>query len=450
MRIKSSSFVAILVVLIAATAYFYVGLDFRDRKEYRKGGVGNSMSRPEAANFDEFHKKINEASGSSQFEAIADELVKKLPDERAHRLMELLLDRWIEQALGAALDFISDLEEKDPGQTLLQYALVEGAYFDFHKVMDWVNRQPESRRRHLSSLLYENVGKDNPEYALSFIELVEAGEFKELVMRALLEQWWRRDPAAALSWMSTQELPQALADLKSSLLSELMDRDPQEAGGLIRNMQPGHEKNSLARKYADLIAGTDIQAAAGWARSLDDADSYGIALTAVYEAWFQKEPDKKLIMEQVLFESDSELRDRLINEIALDIANNNPEELASVVERLPESAQPDVAEKAVRFWKDRDRQQALQWVNSLASGPVRDRATKVMVEDFLLRSDQEGAMSMASTIQDGSMRYESVKSAAAYWYQRNPAEADQMLEGISFLSESEKESISRHLRQTYR
>jgi hypothetical protein len=73
-----------------------------------------------------------------------------------------------------------------------------------------------------------------------------------------------------------------------------------------------------------------------------------------------------------------------------------------------------------------------------------------MVEDILLRSDKETAMSLASTIQGAATRYESVKSAAEYLYQRNPAEAQQMLEGISFLSESEKESISGHLRRTYR
>jgi hypothetical protein len=71
------------------------------------------------------------------------------------------------------------------------------------------------------------------------------------------------------------------------------------------------------------------------------------------------------------------------------------------------------------------------------------------VEHLLVSSDKEGAMSLASAIWNDSIRYESVRNATAYLYQRNPAEAEQMLEGIYFLSETEKQSIRRHLRQTY-
>jgi hypothetical protein len=45
------------------------------------------------------------------------------------------------------------------------------------------------------------------------------------------------------------------------------------------------------------------------------------------------------------------------------------------------------------------------------------------------------------------MRFESIKNVAAYWYMRNPAEAQQTLNGISFLSDAEKEMISLHMQQ---
>lgn len=429
----------VLLMLLAASLF----VDSRNDGTTPEQDIASS-----GAVFDRLSGNIDGASGSAEFAAIAHKIIEETPEGPARlRLIELLLDRWFEKDLPAALNFVSNIEQADTRKALLQYALVEGAYLDFRGVMAWINRQPESSRQDLAGMLYEGVGKENPGYALEFIDLLNEGEFKEHVMRVLLEHWGQWDTAAALSWMNAQVLPQSLGDVKASLLSRLMAQDPHEAGGMIRNMQPSHQKNTLARKYADMMAMQDVQAAAGWARSLDDPNSYGIALTAVYEAWFRQEPDKRLIMEQVMAESDSDLRDRLINEIALDIANSNPAELAAMVDRLPETSQPDVAEKTVRFWKDRDPGQTLNWIDTLAPGPVRDRAVKIMVEDFLLRGDKEEALSLAATIEDRGLRYKAVRSAAEHWYQADPEEARRILNDISFLSESEKEAIDMHIQQ---
>jgi hypothetical protein len=155
-------------------------------------------------------------------------------------------------------------------------------------------------------------------------------------------------------------------------------------------------------------------------------------------------------MEQVLAESDSALRDRLINEIALDMANANPAELAAILHRLPATSQPDVAEKTVRFWKDRNAEQAMNWVSSLAPGPVRDRASKVMIESFLFKGDRQGALALAATIGDNRLRYDSIRNVAEYWYQANPAEARQAIDGISTLSAAEKARLSAQMQKTQR
>jgi hypothetical protein len=362
-----------------------------------------------------WNERINDAATSAQFNALARELMAAAPAEALNRLMESLLGRWIEQDPAATLEFAGRIAPENLRENLLRH------------------------------LLY----KEHPERMLRFVELLNDEELKTRILRTALEQWARQDISAAWSWMNTQAqaLPPALDDMKASLLARLMEENPQEAGTLIRNMQAGHGKNTAARNYAETLARTDIREAMGWAGSLDDPDAYAIALTAVYETWFRTEPDKKLIMEQVLAESDTGLRDRLINEIALDIASMNPAELAAMIDRLPETSQPDVAEKAVRFWKERDSAQAMNWVNGLAPGPVKDRGSKVMVEDFLFKGDRQKALALAFSIGDNRMRYESVRNVAENWYQANPSEARQALDGILFLSETEKASINSHIQK---
>lgn len=455
MRIKMPLTIVAPLVLLSITIVFFCFHYYQGRLsgESRNSELAEAGSRysPSDANFDALHKRIDEAVDSGQFKMIAREVLDTIsPGEPVNRLMSLLLDRWIEKDMVAALDFVSHLEREGQQETLLRYTLIEGGYLDFRRVMDWISQQSEPKRQGLAALLYEGVAKDNPEYALGFIDLLSDEDVKERIVRLVLEQWAERDIAEAVSWAYGQALPQTLDDVKRALLSRLIEQDAQEAGAVIREMQAGHEKNTVARKYANLLARTDVQAAANWARSLDDRDAYGIALTAVYEAWFRSETDKKLIMEQVLVESDSDLRDRLINEIALDIANSNPAELAHMIDRLPTTSQQDVAEKAVRFWKERDPQQTLNWVNGLPSGPVRDRASKVMVEDFLLRGDKEGALSLALSIGERGARYESIRKIAEYWYDVNPDEARQTLNSISALTETEKEKISSGIQKTHK
>jgi hypothetical protein len=405
------------MVLIALVVAGFLFLLFAKNHPNPNAGTDHSASTPHSSTEDDtigaWYKRINDATTSDQFNAIAREVMATAPAEAINSLMESLFDRWIEKDPAAALDFAGRIE----AESLLE-ALT-------------------------GRLLYT----EGAERILRLAELVNDEAVKARVMRMVLAQWAQQDISAALSWMNTQVLPPALDDMKASLLARLTKQNPQEAGVLIRNMQAGHGKNTAARNYAATLAGTDIREAMSWAASLDDADAYGIALTAVYEAWFQTEPDKKLIMEQVLAESDSGLRDRLINEIALDIASMNPAELAAMVERLPETSQPDVAEKAVRFWKERDSAQALNWVKSLAPGPVKDRGSKVMVEDLLLKDDRQGAFSLAMTIGDNRVRYEAVKTVVQHWYAANPAEARQILDGNSLLSEAEKAGISSHIQQ---
>lgn len=399
---------------------------------------------PTDSSFNAFYKRINSASGSSEYKDIAYEVIAGAQREQMFMLMELLLGRWVKEDLTAALNFAGFLGDESIREVLLHYALAKGGHVDFPGALDWVIRQsfPDEKKYNLISRLYEGVAKESPEHALQFVDLLDDENFKDHMLRVLLEQWAERDMISALVWMNEQAPSQALDDARASLLFRLVEQNPQEAGALIRNMQPGSQKETLARKYAEALAKSDIESATSWARSLDDPSAYGIALTAVYETWFQNEPDKKIIMEQVLVESDSELRDRLINEVALDMANSNPAELAGMIHQLPETAQADVAEKAVRFWKERSPSETLDWVSSLDAGLVRDRTSRVMAEDLVIKGDRDRALSLAGSIKDESLRYDATKKVVEYWYQANPDEARHVVHGIPFLSEAEKESIS--------
>lgn len=448
MQIKIPVLVIGSIALLSATIVF-LGAPDSSQSDSASPGTDNAGSPGSVAGsgFETLYTKINAAS-PAEFESLAYEAMSTVPADQVNMFLELLFARWAVKDLTAALNFADNLGDKTLRAALLRYTLIKGGQADFPATLDWLNGHivDEEEKHDLIAALFEGVAKASPEYALRFVELLPDENFKDYIMRVVLEQWARQDMVAAFAWANEQGSSPILDNAKASFLFRLMKTNPQEAGDLIRNMPAGEQKQTLARRYADALAKEDVQAAANWARSLDDPDSYGIALSAAYEAWFLKEPDKKVIMEQVLAESDSDLRDRLINEIALDMANNNPVELAGMIDRLPESAQLDVAEKAVRFWKERNPTATLEWVNGLNAGPVKDRTSAIMAEDLVIKGNRDQALMLAGTIGDDSLRYDAARKVLQYWYQTNPDEARRVAQGVPFLTETEKESISSAMR----
>lgn len=454
MQIRTLLLVIGSIVLLSAIIVF-VGTPDHSQSDFASFKGDNAVSPVVAAQssgeagsgFEALYKKINAAS-PAEFESLAYEVMSTAPAAQVNMFLELLLARWVGKDLAAALNFADNLGDKAMREALLRYVLIKGGQTDFPATLDWltVHIADDEEMHGLITALFEGVAKESPERALKFAELLGDGNFKDYIVRVLLEQWAQQDMVAAFAWANEQGSSPMLENAKASFLFRLMEQNPQEAGALIRNMPPGEQKETLARRYAGELAKQDVQAAANWARTLDDSNSYGIALSAAYEAWFLKEPDKKIIMEQVLVESDSDLRDRLINEIALDMANNNPAELAGMIDRLPESAQLDVAEKAVRFWKERNPTAALEWINGLNPGPVKDRTSAVMAEDLVIKGNRDQALMLAGTIGDDSLRYDAARKVLQYWYQANPDEARRVVQGVPYLTETEKDSISSVMR----
>jgi hypothetical protein len=396
-----------------------------------------------SADLAQFTHRIPQVSSKEEFEAIAGDIAENVPAENRRALMELLYSHWLKLDVESALDYARKSRQAENGGMLQEYALVTGGAVSFPSVFNWVMAQKieEAEKKALINMLYFGVGRESQVLALTFIDLLVDEVQKDQIMRALIEQWAAKDLPSTLSWMSSRELSESMEELKQTLILRSTGQESAAPDTAIRNMAAGQEKNKLAREYADQLAKTDISAAANWARSLDDPEAYKVALSAVFEAWVLQEPDKRKILQELLAESDSQVRDHLINEVALDIASSNPQDLAAMINQVPETAQSQVAEKIVRFWQVRSSEDTLKWITGLDAGPVKDRAAGVMAELLLNANNNEQAIALIKQMQEQTTRYESSKSLINRIKQRDPAEARKILDQLEFLSKEEKESI---------
>jgi hypothetical protein len=392
----------------------------------------------------DIQRLIGQAADNDDFINIANKIAEDVSAAESQNLLETLFARWVQLNVVNALDSARSFSDRNGIAAILENAIVAGGRIDFAAVYNWIGAQknmPDGYQKALVNILYYGIGRDSQILALAFIDLLPDDAQKEQILRALVEQWASQDMQAALSWLDSREQSGPVVALKNSLLARSTQQAAETPDKAIREMQAGMEKNKLAREYAGRLARTDIAEATAWARSLDDPEAYKIALSAVFEAWVIQEPDKKIILEELLAESDSAVRDHLINEVALDIASTSPQDLAAMINQVPETAQTQVAEKVVRFWQARSHEDTLSWINGLGKGPVKDRAVSVMTEYLLDGNRSEQAIALIGEIEEKSVRYESSKKLIDRVRHKDSAEAAKLLDDMKFLSPEEKESI---------
>ena len=101
-----------LLLSSAAATYFFVA-NPRHQASNSDTQVAPLVSDPAV---EALQQRIDEASGSAQFELLAHEVINTMPSESIQRLLQLLLDRWIEKKS----------ERVEPGSPRLMKAQIRG------------------------------------------------------------------------------------------------------------------------------------------------------------------------------------------------------------------------------------------------------------------------------------------------------------------------------------
>lgn len=439
---------AALACLVFIGLLVYTRDDIKSAKQYQKTiGSENTTDTlhdsPNTLLLNLFYQDIQAASQVADMHILADRILDEAPREYQHQLMQLLLGRWLQQETVSALHFVYAIQTESIREAILPSTIIKAGSIDFYSVWEWIE-QPRFAavdKIYFINILYLGVAKKNPEMALQNVRLLGDASLQMEIYTAIVKAWSQRDTFSALTWMNASDLLGQALSLRNEIFNEFIQENPERASALIYEMPADEHKSALARKVATQYAKTNIHAAASWARSLRDEGSYRTALSAVFETWLSVEPDKSLIMEQVLAESDSVFRDHLVNEIALDVAARDPSELAKMITRLPPSSHPELAKKVVHFWKERDSAATLAWITSLDDGPVYDYAANVMALYLYEKGNAGQALSLIARIKDPVLRIDTIKHLAANLYRQQANAVRQMLDQITFLSADEKASI---------
>jgi hypothetical protein len=200
------------------------------------------------------------------------------------RLAAQLLDGWMQKDPKAAVTFLQQLEISTARENLLKSALQLWATRDFETAKAWAEANG-AQTTFIAALLRGGMSQ-----AAAKLISDSPARNKEIDLRNLAATWVTQDPASALAWASAQKNPRDRAIMMRALLDNLIKTDP--AAALVAlNYVPSRElRDGFYKKYAENETSKNPTAAINWTLSLNDPWSRNIASSAVVQAWGNRDP----------------------------------------------------------------------------------------------------------------------------------------------------------------
>jgi hypothetical protein len=200
------------------------------------------------------------------------------------------------------------------------------------------------------------------------------------VLGTVFDEWMRREPAAALDWLTKNELPNISGAGVAFAVKRWARENAEEARALVQSSNVPAVMNGALLGIID----KDPIAAAKLALTKGADDVYMHTWQRIGATW-----------------------------AARDVV-----EAAEWLKELPDRAQEWASSGVIMSWAQTDAAAAATWIDRLQPGDLRDRATNVFAHQ-VARQDPAGALTWASSIQKEETRNRLMVDVLRSWSERN-------------------------------
>ncbi|MES2995950.1 MAG: hypothetical protein V4733_03980 [Verrucomicrobiota bacterium] len=247
-------------------------------------------------------------------------------------------------------------------------------------------------------------------------------------------EWAKQDSAAAMKWAVelTNDKDRAMA----SVVSEVAKTDPKKAAEMIATNGMNDDPaayDPVAMRYG----AADFGAAKSWVATLP-AEEQGRALASTIGGLSNSDPDAAA--KEILAVPDGGPKNRVVAEIAEDLARIDPVKAGEFVKTQSAQAQEDAMREMIPAWVAQDASGALAYANSLEAGKVRDEALQSYVMSNNSSNPAE-LVKVAETIGDEGDRSRALGMAAARWMREDAEAAKSYIQQSTTISDRAKNSI---------
>lgn len=212
-------------------------------------------------------------------------------------------------------------------------------------VLDELRGEPSGAARIFVELLTERWSQTSAADAARWISQLPEGESCQRIFTKVARLWALTNLTAAVNWVQT--LPpggnQTAAELSVAFEAAAQEQTG-EALDLVANVPPGADRDNVVDYAVQQWAAEDAAAATTWARQWPDPT----------------------------------LREKMLGQIAVNLAAQNPPAAADWLAMQPADAAiaDDTVITIVRYWACLNPADAAAWVGEFPAGPLRDAAVE--------------------------------------------------------------------------
>jgi hypothetical protein len=323
--------------------------------------------------------------------------------------------------------------------------LKEAAKKDWNATIEWLRENPGKLGRSSLDGLQNEFSRRLGTDTTGMMQLLVSGKVPGLDMvfgNAVLNDGYAHREAM-WTWLEGQPANDVTRNLRGSLLNAMGYKEPDAALAFLDNL-PNTPENAmlLERGVSSIINGGSrmnqieslLEKASPKVRAqlIETSFMYG-AMNNRYGG--MGDPQKWVAR---LNEIPAERRANATTQLAGSWAGTDPQAALKWASGLPEKEGRDNALASVTAsWAANDPHEAARWVDTLPAGGSRDRASGTLVS-ALARSEPETAWTWALSIQSDQARADAMRMAYMGLRKKDPAIAEQMIEGSNLPAEQLK------------
>ena len=340
-----------------------------------------------------------------------------------------LLDRWLadptSQKYGAGVQTaIAQLAQSDFEQAMAYYnatdnlqtrrafghAIIQAlALDDPMRALDWARQEDSDGRRSLYQQAIVLISQANPEVALAAAQSIENpaekmstlsniigtlansdpaaavsaldqmpdGDYKNQAAQRLLMHWVRNDAAAATEW-AIDNSERYGTHLLSNVASMLVRQDPQAAINLLPRLDEQTANNLSLQIVQSLADHQSLAAAESFVAAYKNSPQYEQMYAALIPQIVQQDPARAVQIANGM--SPGTVRDNVYAQLVMQSAQTSPRQAIAWIDAIDDPGSRTGAVKALTsIWYRSDPVAANRWVSYLPSGATRDDAIAAMI-----------------------------------------------------------------------
>jgi hypothetical protein len=280
-----------------------------------------------------------------------------------------------------------------------------------------VQIQNFAERSAFISALMEDWGKTEPLAALEMAGTLPVGQLRTDAFTAACGAWASERPADAAKW-ATGHLTGPLAGEVLGVIAEAWaEKNPAAAAAWVTSLPSGVMSESATTAVISGWAARDPHSAAEWIDSFSNPERKATAMSTLVSGWCEHSPEDaaRWVSGKLGSPEASELADALIGSWS----SQDPQAASAWIMSLPAELQGSAASSLISSWAGTDPKAAAAWASRLPESDSRNEAISTLASAWAA-AEPENAVAWVSRLPDSPEQREALDDTVRAWTALDP------------------------------